>query len=356
VELKPGDVIATYRIEQRLGAGSMGDVFRALDEPLSRRVAIKILAEQHRESDELRARFLREARAVAAINHSNVVQVFTVGHWDSRPYFAMEYLSGPDLGHVVRERGPMRDSEAAAALLGAARGLRAAAHKGLIHRDVKPSNLMVSEQGEVKVADFGLAKGTDIGPGLTATGIVVGTPDYIAPEQARGETIDHRADIYALGCTLFHLVSGRPPYRKVSDTTTRYMEVVMRHLRDPVPDLIEMSHSACDSELAGLCTHMMAKTPAERPSYDDVIDVLESITARMRGSLRMTPIGKSLRAAVDTTPSHPTHNESPLARKDESSLGLAPPRKSVPTWLWTLTAMSLIVFLVGLALHFFGGR
>src|SRR5262249_32162261 len=200
---------------------------RHRDEPLGRRVAIKIRAEQHRESDELRARFLREARAIAAVTHANVVQVFTVGFWDNRPYFAMEYLAGPDLGHVVRERGPMRDSEAAAVLLGAARGLREASRRGLIHRDVKPSNLMVNDQGEVKVADFGLAKGTDIGPGLTQTGIVVGTPDYIAPEQARGDAIDHRADIYALGCTLFHLVAGRPPYRKVSDTTTRYMEVVM---------------------------------------------------------------------------------------------------------------------------------
>src|SRR5262245_34948386 len=282
MELRPGDVVGTFRIELRLGAGSMGDVYRALDEPLGRRVAIKILAEQHRESEELRARFLREARAVAAVNHANVVQVFSVGHWDNRPYFAMEYLAGPDLGHVVRERGPMRDADATAALLGATRGLREASRRGLIHRDVKPSNLMVTEQGDVKVTDFGLAKGTDIGPGLTQTGIVVGTPDYIAPEQARGESIDHRADIYALGCTLFHLVSGRPPYRKVSDSTTRYMEVVMRHLRDAVPDLAEMARQGCDNELSALCAHMMAKKAAERPSYDDIIDVLESIKARTK--------------------------------------------------------------------------
>src|SRR5262249_9738407 len=128
-------------------------------------------------------------------------------------------------------------------------------------------------------------KGTDIGPGLTQSGIVVGTPDYIATEQARGDAIDARADIYALGCTLYHLVSGQPPYRHRADSGSRYMEVVMRHLRDPVPDLTAASMNGCDSELAALCAHMMAKSAAERPGYDDIVDVLDAVATRLRGTI-----------------------------------------------------------------------
>src|SRR5215831_4829508 len=188
-DVRPGVKVGSYRIEEQLGVGAMGEVYRAVDEALGRRVALKILAEAHRDSSELHERFLREARAVAAVEHPNVVNIFAVGEWDRRPYFAMEYLPGPDLGAVVRRRGPLVDAETAAALLHAARGLREAAARGVIHRDVKPSNLVLTSRGEVKVTDFGLAKATDIGPGLTQSGIVVGTPDYIAPEQARGEPV-----------------------------------------------------------------------------------------------------------------------------------------------------------------------
>src|SRR5262245_47000908 len=217
-ELRPGTHVGSYRIEEQIGAGSMGEVYRAFDEALGRRAAIKILAEAHRASPELRERFLREARAVAAVEHPNVVHVFAVGEWDGRPYFAMEYLAGPDLGALLRTQGPLSDADTAAALHGAACGLREAAAAGVIHRDVKPSNLVVTGRGIVKVTDFGLAKATDIGPGLTQSGIVVGTPDYIAPEQARGDPLDQRADIYALGCTLFHLTSGNPPYRREEES------------------------------------------------------------------------------------------------------------------------------------------
>lgn len=210
----PGTEIGAYRIEGVIGAGSMGDVFRGVDVGLNRRVAVKILSERHKDSNELRARFTREGRAVAAIQHPNVVQVFATGNFQDRPYIAMELLEGTDLASAVDAKGPLPALDAAKAILDAARGLHAAAKAGLIHRDVKPSNLVLLSDGRVKVTDFGLAKPVDPGsePSLTALGVVVGTPDYIAPEQARGETIDERVDIYALGAVFYTLLAGRMPF------------------------------------------------------------------------------------------------------------------------------------------------
>jgi serine/threonine-protein kinase len=147
----------------------------------------------------------------------------------------MEYLAGKDLGTIVREGGPLTSRAAAGNLIDAARGLEAAAQAGLIHRDVKPSNLVRLTSGPVKVTDFGLAKPATANgdPALTALGVVVGTPDYIAPEQARGDEIDWRVDVYSLGCTLFYLVAGRPPFRRGNDEDDKYLKVVSRHLREP---------------------------------------------------------------------------------------------------------------------------
>src|SRR5215510_6391874 len=234
----PGTHLGPFQIEGVIGAGSMGDVFRGVDTGLHRKVAIKILSEKHRDSPELRARFTREGRAVAAIQHPNVVQVFSTGTFDERPYIAMELLDGTDLGTAVEEHGPLPAIGAARAILDAARGLHAAAKAGLIHRDVKPSNLVLLPDGRVKVTDFGLAKPVDPGsePSLTALGVVVGTPDYIAPEQARGESIDERVDIYALGGTLYYLLAGVPPFRTGKPADDKYLKVVARHLRQPAPD------------------------------------------------------------------------------------------------------------------------
>ena len=146
-ELQPGLLIDRYRVRERIGAGAMGDVYLAVDEGLGRKVALKILAEMHRENAELRARFVREARAVAAVSHPNVVQVFTTGEYHNRPYLAMEYLDGRDLGSLVKTAGPLDSVTAADMIHQAASGLEAASRAGLIHRDVKPSNLMRLESG-----------------------------------------------------------------------------------------------------------------------------------------------------------------------------------------------------------------
>lgn len=301
--LAPGTVIDRYRISGDIGSGSMGDVLRGEDVDLKRQVAVKILSERHRENKELRARFVREARAVAAISHPNVVQVFTTGTWDDRPYIAMELLVGVDLGSVVKEQGVMTSIQAARAVLDAARGLEAAAKAGLIHRDVKPSNLVLLESGQVKVTDFGLAKPLDPSsePALTAMGVVVGTPDYIAPEQARGEPIDERVDIYALGGTLYYLLAGIPPYRKGNPVDDKYLKVVARHLKDPVPSARTRNKGA-DRELARLGKQMMAKKPTERPGYPELLEQLAAIIVRLEkgGASASLPA-----VSADRTPRNP---------------------------------------------------
>ena len=281
--LRPGTVVDRYRVVGTIGAGSMGDVVRGVDVDLNRPVAIKILSDRHRENDELRARFVREARAVAAISHPNVVQVFTTGTFDDRPYIAMELLDGVDLGSVVKQHGVMSSVQAARAGLDAARGLEAAAKAGLIHRDVKPSNLMLLSSGVVKVTDFGLAKPLDPStePALTAMGVVVGTPDYIAPEQARGEAIDERVDIYALGGTLYFLLAGDPPFRTGNPSEDKYLKVVARHLKQPPPDA-RSKNPAIDPALAALARRMMCKKSAERPDYPPLIAELADIVERLR--------------------------------------------------------------------------
>lgn len=336
--LDPGTVVDRYRVITRLGAGSMGEVYLAVDDSLGRNVALKILADAHRDNPELRARFVREARAVAAISHPNVVQVFTTGEHDGRPYFAMDYLAGQDLGSLVKTRGPLESQAAASAIYDAASGLWAASRAGVIHRDVKPSNLILLHTGGVKVTDFGLAKPvtpTD-DPALTALGVVVGTPDYIAPEQARGDTIDGRVDVYALGCTLFFLLTGRPPFRKSADDQEKYLKVVARHLRDPVPSVCAVVPSA-DRELGELQMAMMAKGADDRPSYEAILARLERMRSRWTGGV--SPESSAVLEFAD---------------KDSSSALRPPSGPRLAGWLVATTATSALLFLLGLGLLLFG--
>lgn len=378
--ITPGTTIERYRIEAVVGAGSMGDVYRGIDIDLKRKVAIKILSERHRDNQELRARFVREARAAAAISHPNVVQVFAIGSFDDRPYIAMEFLEGADLGTLVSRQGPWTSLAAAQAVRDTARGLQAAARAGLIHRDVKPTNLVMLQDGLVKVTDFGLAKPMDTGgePALTAMGVVVGTPDYIAPEQARGDTIDHRVDIYALGGTLYYLLAAMPPFRTGRPADDKYLKVVARHLRDPAPDARARNPEA-DPELTALARAMMAKRADQRPTYDDLLMQLDGMVARLQRGGRQRPpslpaptdgsggqvgptpfvggagpVGAALDAAGGgnagppaVMPRAPAHGG---ARADTSVI-VAP---ALPRWLLGVTVVSVLLLLAGVGLAVLG--
>ena len=366
-----GTLLGAYRVEGTIGSGSMGEVFRGIDTGLNRRVAIKLLSEKHRDSPELRQRFVREGRAVAAISHPNVVQVFATGSFDDRPYIAMELLDGADLGTIVENHGPVDSLTAAHAVLDAAQGLAAASRAGLIHRDVKPSNLVRLSDGRVKVTDFGLAKPVDPGrePALTAMGVVVGTPDYIAPEQARGEAIDERVDIYALGGTLYFLLTGIPPFRTGKPAEDKYLKVVARHLRNPPPDA-KQANPACDRELAELTRTMMAKKPAERPSYDELIAQLSQIAARLDPAAAPLLVASRDRSRPIVLPTgldrHKDAPGDPVARaatgtRDATggadATGAAGaseiemPRAGLPGWLVALTFVCIALFVAGMVVY-----
>jgi serine/threonine protein kinase len=369
-----GTLLGAYRVEGTIGSGSMGEVFRGIDTGLNRRVAIKLLSEKHRDSPELRQRFVREGRAVAAISHPNVVQVFATGSFDDRPYIAMELLDGADLGTIVDKHGPVDSLTAAHAVLDAAQGLAAAARAGLIHRDVKPSNLVRLSDGRVKVTDFGLAKPVDPGsePALTAMGVVVGTPDYIAPEQARGEAIDERVDIYALGGTLYFLLTGIPPFRTGKPAEDKYLKVVARHLRNPAPDA-KQTNPACDRELAELTRTMMAKKPAERPSYDELIAQLSQIAARLDPAAAPLLVASRDRSRPIVLPPGPDRpRDDPGATGVPGAPGVPGPRRAtgrsaamdaagaseieipragLPGWLVALTFVCIALFAAGMVVY-----
>jgi serine/threonine-protein kinase len=335
----------------------MGEVFKAIDTGLNRRVAIKILSEKHRDSPELRQRFVREGRAVAAISHPNVVQVFATGSYDDRPYIAMELLDGQDLGSIVEKRTPLDSLTAAHAILDGAQGLCAASRAGLIHRDVKPSNLVRLSDGRVKVTDFGLAKPVDPGaePALTAMGVVVGTPDYIAPEQARGEAIDERVDIYALGGTLYFLLTGIPPFRTGKPAEDKYLKVVARHLRNPPPDA-SVTNPGVDKELAELAKTMMSKKANDRPSYDDLIAQLTQIVARLDPSAVPMLLSSSRERSRPNEIPGSRFGRAPSKSLDDSQtvndgeLSLPPPR-ALPGWLIAFTLLALALFAAGLVVY-----
>ena len=256
--------LGSYVIEARIAAGGMGVVYRARDVRLDRLVALKVLAAGS--SEQARQRFLREVQVVAGLVHPNVVALYAAGEEQGHAFAAMELLPG-SLAHELARRGRLPWREALAAMRDTCRGLEAGWERGIVHRDVKPSNLLRDASGTIKVADFGLAKDISRDLDLTAAGMVLGTPLYVSPEQAAGRRADCRADLYSLGATLFHLLSGRPPFS--ADTP---LELIVRHAVEPAPRLPD----EFPPRVRALVTALLEKEPARRPeSYHAVIDAID---------------------------------------------------------------------------------
>ncbi|MBI1945640.1 MAG: serine/threonine protein kinase [Deltaproteobacteria bacterium] len=275
LSLLPGVRIAHYRVLSQLGAGGMSRVFLAEDERLGRKVALKTLPPEDAD-EEGRARFLREAQALARVTHKNVVQVFASGIDEDIAWMALEYVEGEPLSALIGAGGV--DEETAVALAAqAARGLAAVHAVGVVHRDVKPDNLLLDDQAVLRIADFGIALFLDAGRGgfVTQKGVAVGTPHFMAPEQARGGGVDARADAWGLGATLFSLLIGRPPFYLKEDEPD--LDILARVLRDPAPELRALKPSV-SAATAALVAELLAGDPDKRPAdLAAVADRLDAI-------------------------------------------------------------------------------
>jgi eukaryotic-like serine/threonine-protein kinase len=264
--------LGPYEIRREIGSGGMGVVYEGWDARLARRVAVKTLWPALAQRAEARERFLREARAAAAVSHPNVTQIYDIGEEDGVVYFAMEFLDAPSLQQTLAEERTLAPRRIVAIARQAALGLRAAAERGIVHRDVKPSNLVLVRDGTVKVTDFGLAKQSLVDGDLTLEGQTIGTPKYLSPEQASGGAVDVRSDIYSLGVTMYEMLAGRPPFEGATP-----MEIMLKHVREPIPPLQQVLPSA-PRALAALIQSMLSKQPAARPqSYDELIRSLDRI-------------------------------------------------------------------------------
>ncbi len=271
-------ILGNYLLVGRLGAGGMGEVYKAVHRRLKRVAALKRLPESVASHPAALLRFQRESEVMARLNHPNVVAVYDAGESAGHPYLVMEFLEGDDLWRRVQDRGPMAVDEAVDAVIQAARGVGAAHDRGIIHRDIKPSNLLMDASGIVKVLDLGLARVVEEADrstieGLTQDGVVMGTPGYMAPEQIDdSRQADHRSDVYSLGCTLHFLLTGSPPYP--APTTT---ERLLAHTRRPIPSL-RQARSDVPEALDLAFTRMLAKAPEDRlQTMADVIALLEGI-------------------------------------------------------------------------------
>jgi serine/threonine protein kinase len=264
------DRIGHYRIVAELGRGGMGIVYKAHEESLNRFVAIKVLGEHLTEDPDQVERFLREARSAASLNHPNIVQIYAVSEDDGRHFFAMEYVSGSSLQQILRSSGPLDPIQVARIALQTTSGLRAAHEQGIIHRDIKPANLLIDDRGLVKIADFGLALVTSGVSRLTATGMFMGTPGYLSPEQCLDQDPDHRTDIYSLGVTLYEALSGKVPF-----TADSPLALLRQIVEVEPPDLGELKPDV-DPELRTIVARMMAKDRDRRVSRcAELIDELE---------------------------------------------------------------------------------
>ena len=267
-----------YRLDARIGAGGMSTVYRALDETLERQVAVKLLnREVARDSDQLE-RFRREARAVAQLSHPHIVGVIDAGEDEGRPYIVFEYVEGETLKDRIRRTGRLPIAEAVAYAIEIARALGAAHARHIVHRDVKPQNVLIDEEGSAKVTDFGIARTLDE-EGLTADGRVLGTTDYMSPEQALGQHVTGQSDLYSLGVVLYEMLTGEVPFKGENQVA-----VAMKHVREQLPD-VQAKRPEVSAALAAVVDTATAKRQEDRYADDveliaDLEDVLAIETAR----------------------------------------------------------------------------
>jgi serine/threonine protein kinase len=258
----PGSRVAGYRLQEQIGQGGMAVVFRAEDERLGRLVALKVLAPTLARDESFRQRFVRESRAAAAVDHPHIIPIYEAGEAAGALYIAMRYVRGGDVGTLVRRHGPLPVARVAALIVPVASALDAAHAAGLVHRDVKPANMLLDTQpgrpDHVYLSDFGLSKAWQGSTGLTGSGLFLGTLDYAAPEQIEGRPVDGRTDQYSLGCAAFELLAGEPPFRR-----DQPMAVMYAHVTAPPPALTQR-RAGLPPAVDQVFARVLAKSPADR--------------------------------------------------------------------------------------------
>jgi serine/threonine protein kinase len=319
------DVIAgRYELLELVGRGGMSSVWKAHDRLLDRTVAIKVLHEHYTQDEEYVERFRREARSVAQVSHPNIVTVIDRGEDGGRQYIVFEYVDGENLKQVIEREGPLPVRDALLLALQVARALGFAHDRGLVHRDVKPQNVLLNDDGQAKVTDFGIARSVDV-DGVTVTGTVLGTSEYIAPEQARGQRVDAHTDVYSLGVVLYELLTGAVPFSGES-----FVTVALQHVNEAPPDVLE-HRPDCPPRVALAIERAMAKEPEDRPMMDELVTELEACLADLDPMSEQATMIAPPRATPRTT--------QPPRRRRRRRVGL----------LWPIVAVLLVLAVAALA-------
>ena len=352
-----------YQLGNSIGTGGMSDVYVATDTLLGREVAIKMLKIDMARDENFRQRFRKEAQNSARLNHPNIVAVYdtgeTVVEGISIPYIVMEHIKGRDLRAIVREDGPLRPEEAAAMLFPVTLALQASHDSGIIHRDVKPANIMVTSTGEVKVMDFGIARAlSDSSSAMTQTAAVIGTAQYLSPEQARGESVDARSDLYSTGCLLYELLTGQPPFQGDSAVAIAY-----QHVRE-IPKRPSSLAADVPESLDRVILKSLAKSREDR--YQDAAHMRADLQAAARGMSVAAPAADSwspatsVMASPAAEPVQPTSSfaqvpsgASPMQAAKEAEEPEEKPKSHA--WVWILMFLLFMTLAVIAGLWAAGG-
>jgi beta-lactam-binding protein with PASTA domain/predicted Ser/Thr protein kinase len=330
IEMASGVVVdSRYRLLSRLGSGGMAEVWAAEDTELGRQIALKLLHGRLAADDDFVERFRREASAAAGLQHPNVVSVYDRGESQGTYYIAMEYLRGPSLKDLVR-RGPLEPRYAVELVVQVLRAARFAHRRGIVHRDLKPHNVMLDDEGRVKVTDFGIARAG--ASDMTETGLIMGTAQYLSPEQAQGHAVTERSDLYSIGVMLFELLTGRVPFEGESPVT-----IALRHVSEPPPAPSQLN-PAVPPALDAVVLRALAKDPRDR--FADADEFIAALTAAVTAPQDVTQVTRIAAAASYVPASAPAPDYADPEPEEERS-------RSWPWWL----AAALVLAAVGLGAY-----